>query len=68
MKTQLTDRDLETLMMNYCQAEKDLKEALLKGYYWAEVKEKRELVTQLGVLIYKKRFPQHFPSLGKNLD
>jgi hypothetical protein len=46
---------LEQLIDMYCNAENELKQALIDGALWEEVRDKRAVVTKLAQVIYNKR-------------
>lgn len=56
MEIDLSSLDLEQLKTIYEKADADLKNALLGGDSWKDVQDKRKTVTELAILMHKKRF------------
>jgi hypothetical protein len=55
MIPQRNDTDLEGLIAAYTREAAELKQALLDGALWEEVKERRSRVTQLAIAIHQKK-------------
>jgi hypothetical protein len=55
MYQELWSQDLDSLKQMYASESKKLVEALLQGADWEEVEDKRKLVTQLSVVIDRKK-------------
>ena len=60
MQKNLKNLDVKSLKEIYSRESQLLKEALLKGASWEDVKEIRRKVTELSILIHKKTSPDLF--------
>lgn len=52
--------DLDKLQAIYQNEVNYLKAELLKGSTWESLKEQKNKVTELAIIIHKKRYPLHF--------
>ena len=52
--------DLDKLQAIYQNEVNYLKTELLKGSTWESMKEQKNKVTELAIIIHKKRYPLHF--------
>lgn len=59
LKHDIQHTDLETLIELYRKEATELKDALLNGALWTEVKDKSDLVTQLARAINKRQAAGH---------
>jgi hypothetical protein len=55
MNQELWNRDLDSLKQMYVSESKALTEALLQGADWKDVEDKRRLLTQLSLVIDRKK-------------
>lgn len=57
MEINLKELETEELKMLYSKTENELQTALLNGASWEEVKAKRDLVTNISIILHKRKFP-----------
>lgn len=60
MDSEFYGLDLETLQALYKEEAKRLNTELLAGATWDSVKEQKQKVTELAIVIHKKKYPLHF--------
>jgi hypothetical protein len=51
---------LDDLADLFLKADKDLKNALLSGADWQDIRDKRRIVTELSIELHKKRSPEDY--------
>jgi hypothetical protein len=54
MEASLNDLDVDTLRNMYEKESANLKSALLSGTSWADLKDQRQKVTELSIVLHKK--------------
>ena len=52
--------DLDVLEMMYEEEARRLNDSLLAGASWESLREQKQIVTDLAIVIHKKKNPQHF--------
>ena len=60
MDSEMYRLDLEILQMMYQKEANRLNAELLSGASWESVREQKQRVTDLAIIIHKKKNPQHF--------
>lgn len=60
MDSELYGLDLSVLQTMYQEEAKRLNEGLLAGASWESLREQKQIVTDLAIVIHKKKNPQHF--------
>ena len=60
MDSEFYGLDLDTLQTLYQEEAKRLNTALLAGATWESVKEQKQKVTELAIVIHKKKYPLYF--------
>jgi hypothetical protein len=77
MQTEIKDHDLQTLLVLYNQEIDMLKEKLLNGETWDNLKKHRKNITELAIAIHKNGYilpnklqgnPAEFPQIEKKSD
>jgi hypothetical protein len=59
MNNNLRNHDIHTLKEMYEKEASALKAALISGISWDDLKDKRQVVTDLAIAIHQKRFPMN---------
>ena len=60
MDSEFYGLDLDALQVLYQEEAKRLNEELLAGATWDSMKEQKQKVTELAIVIHKKKYPLHF--------
>ena len=60
MESEFHGLDLDTLQALYKEEAKRLNTELLGGATWDSVKEQKQKVTELAIVIHKKKYPLYF--------
>jgi hypothetical protein len=60
MKSEFNHLDIDVLQVLYQKEVNRLKEELLAGASWESVQERKNRVTELAIVIHKKKYPLYF--------
>ena len=60
MKNEFYDLDIDTLQTLYQQEVTRLKDELLSGASWDSLRDQKNRVTELAIVIHKKKYPLYF--------